>query len=173
MDKWSLCTCAESPILPVCPFISPFVNWFVLSSVHTSFHPSVCPSHFTFCFVFVFVFCSLWAHSPCQNNQGTSNMAPAHPPLIEVVLVYPAFVGHRTRPSGPQVSTLRPDFVPQSLSCSASNPQLCLQELKLALQTWNQLQASNMPFQLQVCLPRPWICSIGLESSLYTMNSSL
>ena len=107
----------------VCPFICPYII------------PSVSLSITLYFFFWFFFFCSLWAHSPCQNNQGTSNMAPPHPLLIEVVLVYPAFVGHRTRPSGPQVSALKPDFVPQSLSCSASNPQLCLQELKLALQT--------------------------------------
>ena len=34
-------------------------------------------------------FCGLWPHSSCQNNQVTSNMAPAHPHVTGVA-VYPA-----------------------------------------------------------------------------------
>ena len=38
-----------------------------------------------------YAFCSFWPHCSCHNDQVTSNMAPAHPP-VTVVAVYLALL---------------------------------------------------------------------------------
>ena len=65
----------------------------------------------------------------------TSNMAPAHPPLIEVVLVYPAFVGHRGKFPDARPSTPPPDHL--GLKSALSGLILSLKAFHVALPTLN------------------------------------